>query len=177
MAGYMDHTVGGATEIWLHPNNFNWDTEFTLSWPWNPAVNILNKVQIASNNGSTARQTSMSRLSNTDCVMTGMTPPTVPIGSLMDKDTGLRQPDTGTNTMGSVATHNINPDDGGRDSFQSLKHWIVMLYLHGRSHRRLHCYFLNNFYMTYDSYSSEQKIPYCKWNLKVHCNNHKCMPT
>jgi hypothetical protein len=23
MAGYMDHTVGGATEIWLHPNNFN----------------------------------------------------------------------------------------------------------------------------------------------------------
>jgi hypothetical protein len=30
MVGYMDHIVKEAIEIWLHPNNFNRDTGFTL---------------------------------------------------------------------------------------------------------------------------------------------------
>jgi hypothetical protein len=53
-----------------------------------------------------------------DCVMTGitdhLTPPTVPTGSLVDKDTRLEEPVVGRNTAGSHATHHIYPDDGDR---------------------------------------------------------------
>jgi hypothetical protein len=39
--GYMDHLVKEATEIHLHPNNFNRDGGFTLSRAWYPVTNML----------------------------------------------------------------------------------------------------------------------------------------
>jgi hypothetical protein len=39
--GCMYHTVKEAIKIWLPPNNFNRDTEFTLSQSQNPTINIF----------------------------------------------------------------------------------------------------------------------------------------
>jgi hypothetical protein len=62
---------------------------------------------------------------------------TVPIDSLMDKVTGLREPVMGTNTMGSYVTHHINLDGEGRDSLLNVRlelHTYMAACL-----RRLHC--------------------------------------
>jgi hypothetical protein len=37
----MDRLVKEAMEIHLHPNNFNRDGDFTLSWAWQPVTNML----------------------------------------------------------------------------------------------------------------------------------------
>jgi hypothetical protein len=39
--GYIDHVIKEATEIRLHPRNFNRNTCFTLSQPWYPVTNML----------------------------------------------------------------------------------------------------------------------------------------
>jgi hypothetical protein len=44
MTGYMDCLVKEATEIWLHPEYFNRDTEFPSNCSWYPAANI--KIQM-----------------------------------------------------------------------------------------------------------------------------------
>lgn len=66
------------------------------------------------------------RLSNSG-MTDHLTPPTVPICLLVDKDMGLQEPVVGTDTTGSCVAYHINPDDVGRES---LKHWIVTTYLH-----------------------------------------------
>jgi hypothetical protein len=43
MAGCVDHLVKEAIEIWLHPDNFNRHTGFTVSQSWKLATNILCK--------------------------------------------------------------------------------------------------------------------------------------
>jgi hypothetical protein len=40
-AGYMDHLVKEAIEIWLNTRNFNRDGGFTLSRSWYPVINML----------------------------------------------------------------------------------------------------------------------------------------
>jgi hypothetical protein len=42
MRGYTDCLVKEATEIWLHPYDFNRHTVFPLSHSWNTAANIIN---------------------------------------------------------------------------------------------------------------------------------------
>jgi hypothetical protein len=39
--GYVDHLIKKATEITLHPRNFNRDTGFNLSWSWYLAANMI----------------------------------------------------------------------------------------------------------------------------------------
>jgi hypothetical protein len=39
--GYVDHVIKVATEIKLHPRNFNRNRGFTLSQPWYPVTNML----------------------------------------------------------------------------------------------------------------------------------------
>lgn len=93
------------TEILIHPSNFNIDTGFTQSQ--NRATKILQQAGTASSNvrmDNSSRQTSMSRLCYTDCVMTDrLTPLSVPTGLLLDKETGV-QNTVGTNSMGSHVT-------------------------------------------------------------------------
>jgi hypothetical protein len=40
---YMDHLMKEATEIQLHPNNFNRDEGFSLSHTWCPVINMLKR--------------------------------------------------------------------------------------------------------------------------------------
>lgn len=40
-AGCINHTAKEATEIHLHPNNFNWDGSFTLRWTWQPVLKYI----------------------------------------------------------------------------------------------------------------------------------------
>jgi hypothetical protein len=42
------------------------------------------------------------------------------VGSLMDKDMGLRKQIVGSHTTGSHVTDHINPDGESRDSYQML---------------------------------------------------------
>jgi hypothetical protein len=41
IVGHIDHLMKEATEIQMHPNNFNTDMLFTQSGSWNPATNII----------------------------------------------------------------------------------------------------------------------------------------
>jgi hypothetical protein len=45
MTGYMDCLLKEATEIWLHPDYFNRDTEFPLNCSWYPAANIIKQMR------------------------------------------------------------------------------------------------------------------------------------
>lgn len=51
-AYYMDHVVKEAIKIWLHPDNYSRETEFTLSRSWNPATNITCKAGTSKSNKS-----------------------------------------------------------------------------------------------------------------------------
>jgi hypothetical protein len=91
-ACYMDCVVKEAVEIQLHPDNrHRIYSESILEPSYQHALTKQGQQATMAGRINNSQQTGMSRLSNTDCVITGMTDsltlPTVSIGLLADRNT------------------------------------------------------------------------------------------